>query len=223
MTASAALLSLLLLVGVACGAPAGDGAGEAGVPTVAPPSEPPPSEPAPPATTSRPTSELADRVRPLDSARYDPAEHAAPARTVTGLSLPALGVEVAPVEPVGVEPNGEMEIPPADEVGWYRFGAAPGEAGSAVLAAHVAYDGVDGVFRDLDRLDAGDEVAVTFDDGTTASYRVTEVVTHAKDALPDDLFARRGPERLVLITCGGDFNPSLRSYEDNVVATAVPA
>ncbi len=218
VTAVAALL--LLLVGVACGAPAGDGAsdGETVEPAAAPTTAPATTVPGP-----RPTSDLADRVEPLDSARYDPAEHEAATRTVTGLSLPVIGVDGAPVEPVGVEPNGEMEIPPAEEVGWYRFGAAPGESGSAVLAAHIAYDGIDGVFRYLDRLGAGDEVAVSFDDGSSERYRVTEVVTFDKEALPDDLFARDVPERLVLITCGGEFNPALRSYESNVVAYAVPA
>lgn len=221
MTAVAALLLLLLLAGVACGAPAGDGASEDGV--VASPTAPTTTAPETSVPEPRPTSDLAERVQPLDSARYDPDEHRAATRTVTGLSLPAIGVEGAPVEPVGVEPNGEMEIPPADEVGWYRFGASPGEPGSAVLAAHIAYDGVDGVFRRLDRLAAGDEVAVAFDDGSREAYLVTEVVTFDKDELPDDLFARDVPERLVLITCGGEFNPELRSYERNVVAYAVPA
>lgn len=213
---------LLSLAGVACGAPAGDGPdqGGAGAP---PPTTSGVEATAGPDVGDRGTSELADLVQPLGSARYDPADHEAPTRTVAGLSLPAIGIEGAPVEPVGVEPNGEMEIPPADEVGWYRFGAAPGEPGSAVLAAHVAYDGVDGVFRDLDRLSAGDEVTVSFDDGSAETYRVTEVVTFDKEALPEDLFARGVPERLVLITCGGEFNPSLRSYESNVVAYAEPA
>ena len=32
----------------------------------------------------------------------------------------------------------------------------------------------------------------------------------------------RDEEWITLITCGGDFNPSVGSYEDNVVAYAVP-
>lgn len=220
MTAAAALL-LLLLAGVAGGAPAGDGASEGAVVTsTAAPTTAPPGTSAP---EPRPTSDLAEQVQPLDSARYDPDEHQAASRTVTGVSLPAVGVDGAPVRPVGVEPNGEMEIPPADEVGWYRFGAAPGDPGSAVLAAHIAYDGVDGVFRRLDRLGTGDEVVVSFDDGSDERYVVTGTATYDKDALPDDLFSRAVPERLVLITCGGDFNPELRSYERNVVAYAAPA
>ncbi len=216
----AASILLLLAVG-ACGAPASEGVGS--TTTQTPPPAPvtqerPEDEPAP-----RPTSPLAERTDSLGSALYDPAEHQARTRAPAGLSITGIGVTGAPVRPVGVEPNGEMEIPPAEEVGWYRFGAAPGEPGSSVLAAHIAYDGVDGVFRNLDRVAPGEEVVVDFDDGTSERYRVTEVVTHRKEALPADVFSRDGVERLVLITCGGDFNPSLRSYESNVVAYATPA
>jgi hypothetical protein len=38
-----------------------------------------------------------------------------------------------------------------------------------------------------------------------------------------ELFARTGPPRLVLVTCGGDFDPETGSYRANVVVHAVPA
>ena len=31
-----------------------------------------------------------------------------------------------------------------------------------------------------------------------------------------------GPETLVLITCGGSFDPDIRRYRDNIVVYAVP-
>jgi LPXTG-site transpeptidase (sortase) family protein len=141
----------------------------------------------------------------------------------TTLAVGALGVDGAPVRSVGVEDDGEMEVPGVADVGWYRYGARPGDAGTAVLAAHVAYDGVDGVFRHLDDLGAGDEVAVGFADGTSRTFRVTEVTSYPKDALPAEVWARSGDPRLALITCGGDFDAAVGSYEDNVVAYAVPA
>ena len=173
-------------------------------------------------TTSAPASPLADAVRPL------PPAPATPPITVAGpeptaLTIGALDVDAAPVRPVGVADGGEMEIPPVDEVGWYRFGATPGAAGSAVLAAHVAYDGVDGVFRHLGDLAAGDEVSVTLDDGSTQRFVVTDVEQVRKTALPTDVWARDGDPTLVLITCGGEFDTDADSYEDNVVATARPA
>ena len=47
-----------------------------------------------------------------------------------------------------------------------------------------------------------------------------------KDSLPQEaprIFTHRGPYRLVLITCGGAFDESIRSYESNVVIIALPA
>jgi LPXTG-site transpeptidase (sortase) family protein len=127
------------------------------------------------------------------------------------------------VVPVGVKPSGELEVPPAELVGWYRFGVHPGEAGSAVLAAHIAFDGVDGAFRRLASVKAGSSATVSFDDGSERRFVITKVERFDKDQLPADLFARSGPTRLALITCGGAFNRDLRSYEDNVVAIAEPA
>lgn len=116
-----------------------------------------------------------------------------------------------------------MEVPGVAEVGWYRHGARPGDAqGSAVLAAHVAYDGVDGVFRHLDDLAAGDRVDVGLADGSTRRFVVEDVSRHPKSDLPADVFARDGAPRLVLVTCGGEFDAEARRYEDNVVVRARP-
>ena len=134
-----------------------------------------------------------------------------------------LGIGAAPVTPVGVEADGELQVPGASEVGWYRFGSAPGEAGSSVLAAHVAYDGEDGVFRHLADLAPGAMVEVELDDGTSHTYSITETRLVDKAALPfEEVFSEAGPDRLVLITCGGRFDPSIKSYEGNVVAYAKP-
>jgi len=138
------------------------------------------------------------------------------------LRLPLLGID-APVAPVGYD-AGEMEIPPrADTVGWYRYGPAPGEAGSAVLAAHVAWRGQSGAFADLRLAAPGAMVDVEFADGAVRRFRVVALASYDKQQLPvADIFRRDGAPMLTLITCGGAFNPSLRSYEDNVVAYAVP-
>jgi len=39
---------------------------------------------------------------------------------------------------------------------------------------------------------------------------------------PDEIWNREGPQRLVLITCGGRYDASRRSYDDNVVVFADP-
>ena len=131
----------------------------------------------------------------------------------------------APIEPVGYDAeNDEMEVPRSASVaGWYEFSATPGEAGSAVLAAHVDWNGRQGAFFDLYLSEVGTRVVVEFDDGTFTEFEVFAAEQYDKKALPtDDIFTRQGEPVLTLITCGGVFNESVRSYEDNVVVFARP-
>ncbi|MDH3249782.1 MAG: class F sortase [Acidimicrobiia bacterium] len=174
-----------------------------------------------PAVDEDAVSEIAERTRPLGSALLSPLP--APASQPIGLVVESLGISSAPIIDVGVESNGEMEIPGATEIGWYRFGPTPGDPGSAVLAAHIAFNGRDGVFRDLDEIEVGAIVEVAYEDGSSKRFRVTEIAQYAKDELPvGRVFAKEGTPELTLITCGGDFNRSLRSYSNNVVAVAEP-
>ncbi len=182
--------------------------------------EAPPSEGT---TTTEAVSPLAELVAPVGSAQYSPEDHVDDRPLPTSITIEGIGVADAPVLDVGVRPDGDMEIPGASDVGWYRFNPTPGEAGSAVLAAHIQYNGEPGVFRYLDDVAIGDEVVIHFDDGSQAEFQVVELAQYVKDELPKErVFAKDGEPVLTLITCGGDFNRSLNSYEDNVVAYAVP-
>jgi LPXTG-site transpeptidase (sortase) family protein len=89
-----------------------------------------------------------------------------------------------------------------------------------LLAAHIAYGGVDGLFRRLDQVSPGDRVAVRAASGVVARYRIDDVSVYRKEALPAKVWARTGPERLALVTCGGTFDPARRRYDSNVVAWA---
>jgi len=138
--------------------------------------------------------------------------------------VPALGVDAA-VDPVGVAPDGQMDIPhDIRHVGWYQFGPAPGGEGNAVLAGHVddAEQGL-GALAPLRDVEVGAEVLVTDTAGTATRWRVVSRELISKHALPlSALFARQGPPHLVLVTCGGPFLPEYRSYQDNVVVVAEP-
>lgn len=139
--------------------------------------------------------------------------------------IDSVGVGIG-VTPVGLAADGTMELPDTSlEAGWYRFGAAPtAERGNIVIAAHVdnARDGLGPFFR-LKDMKAGDVVRVDTAEGETVEYVVTAVQQTNKESVnPDDLFARGDGERLVLVTCGGRWNSSERSYEDNVIVYAEP-
>ncbi len=144
----------------------------------------------------------------------------------TRLRIEAIGVD-APIKAVGVDRRtGEMELPATvKEVAWYRFGPSPGQAGSAILAAHVDFKNQGpGVFFDLKTLEPGDRIEVSFEGGENKSFQVAARDMYKKDELPlDVIFAREGTPVLTLVTCGGSFNPSIGHYDSNVVVYAVPA
>jgi hypothetical protein len=162
---------------------------------------------------------------PAPAVGTHPAAPAAVVPTVPPVRLELAGVD-APLDPVGVDPAGAMALPEdVDRVGWYRFGPAPGAAeGTAVLAGHVddAEQGL-GALAPLREVEAGAEVRVTDAAGAVTRWRVVSRELIEKQVVPlAALFQRGGPPRLVLLTCGGEFIPELRSYRDNVVVVAEP-
>jgi sortase (surface protein transpeptidase) len=179
-----------------------------------------PTAPAPsPSATRAPLPRATARDASLGS--RTPNAGSAPAR----LSIPDLDVD-ATVDGVGVQDDGAMVIPAAPtSVGWYRYGAAPADpAGTTVIAGHVATreDGP-GALAPLRSAEPGMRVTVTTADGAEHEYEVAGRERIVKKALPvDEIFARDGSPLLVLITCGGEYLPELRSHRDNVVVTAVP-
>ena len=152
---------------------------------------------------------------PLDATSVD--RESPRSITIDGIDLDG------PVRPVGIEDDGELEVPDESEVGWYQYGSAPGLPGSTVLAAHVSWNGVTGLFHRLGSVEPGALVDVELDDGSVRTYEVTERTMYPKDSLPiDRIWRTTGDETLVLITCGGDFNPDVRRYRHNIVLYAVP-
>ncbi|GAA4446012.1 class F sortase [Phytohabitans houttuyneae] len=179
--------------------------------------------PAPPPVPVATTATAGAAAAPAPSAERVPPRRLPPER----LAIPAIGVD-ATVRATGVDrATGELDVPPSvDTVGWYRFGPdlASG-AGSIVIAGHVdsAEEG-EGAFFRLRELRAGDTVMVRGAGGAERVYTVDSRRVYAKSSAPlDRLFARDGPPRLTLITCGGAFDRETGHYRDNVVVTATPA
>ncbi len=174
---------------------------------------------APDTTTTAPATTTIPRTT-IPTTTTMPAPPPTPPVT---LSIPSIGVQ-SQIVPVGLEPDGEMEVPPASQAGWYRYGPAPGATtGTSVIAAHVDYGGERGVFFDLRNIQVGDEVSVTDEAGASHRFTVAERYQVDKDQLPiAQIFVADGPAGLTLITCGGSFDRGARSYRDNIVVRAVP-
>lgn len=137
------------------------------------------------------------------------------------VTIPRLAV-IDEIVPVGLEQNGEMELPDVSEVGWYRFAPKPGEPGRAVLAGHVDWDGVDGAFKHLGDLRAGDELTITDASGASrvfAVYDVQQIPKADYQARTVPLvFGATGEREIALVTCSG--RVVQHDYLDNTVVSA---
>lgn len=145
----------------------------------------------------------------------------APSKPV-GLVVPAIGVTTGPLLALGIDRDGALEVPPdASSAGWFELGPTPGALGPSVIAAHIDYAGVPGVFSRLRDLAAGDEVGVRRADGTEAVFTTYRVDRYSKSDFPtEQVYGDTAAAELRLITCGGAFDQATGQYRDNVVAFA---
>ncbi len=131
------------------------------------------------------------------------------------LSIPAIHVD-ADVMDVGKTAQGLMDAPVSQAINspywthvfWYAPGAAPGQAGNAVIAGHVDRVGGDpAVFWYLRNLTPGDDVYITTIQGSTLHFVVDRAVSYPATASSADVInAVFGPStahHLNLITCSG--------------------
>lgn len=167
---------------------------------------------APSTTSAAPLTSLA----PVQSAPVVPSP---PVK----IEIPAIGVSGGLVD-LHLNPDGTLEVPKDyQRMGWYSDGAVPGDTNypPTIVAGHVdSYQGP-AVFYDLRKLKAGDKVRVTQASGKIAVYAIYATAEYPKTKFPaSTVYAKRVESELVLITCSGAFDSSLRSYDDNLVVSA---
>ena len=137
------------------------------------------------------------------------------------IRIPAIDVDTKVIA-LGQQRDGSLETPEDFALaGWWRGGPRPGAPGAAVIAGHVDSRRGPAVFYELRALAVGEEILVEDKDGDTESFTVERLVQVPKDEFPTDLvYGYTRTPSLRLITCGGAFDRSVRSYRDNIVVFA---
>ncbi|MGW3632943.1 class F sortase [Streptomyces sp. NPDC005122] len=141
------------------------------------------------------------------------------------VDIPSMGVR-APVVARGLDTQGAIDPPPYEQpgvVGWYAAGVQPGSAGTALFVGHVDTETRPAVFYKLSAMRPGQTVRVMRDDGTVAEFTVDDVAVFPRDHF--DAQQAYGPRQsgraeLRLVTCGGTFDRTRRTYTANVVVSA---
>lgn len=137
------------------------------------------------------------------------------------VSIPSLGVS-SDLQLLGLADDGSIEVPDEwQQAGWYRDGPKPGQVGPAVILGHVDSRQGPAIFHRVHELKPGDRVVVDLADGSVATFVVDRTERHAKTRFPtDEVYLTTLEPTLRLVTCGGAFDASVRSYRDNVVVFA---
>jgi hypothetical protein len=139
------------------------------------------------------------------------------------IDIPRIGVSSS-LDRLGRGPAGTVETPPmrrAAVAGWYELGPRPGDPGSAVILGHVDSRSGPAVFYRLRELRRGDVVRVERVDGSVLQFVVERTEQFPKKRFPtDDVYYPTMKPGLRLVTCGGEFDYSIRHYKSNIIVFA---
>jgi sortase (surface protein transpeptidase) len=174
--------------------------------------------PVPPTATREPTWTPVPTATPPPTATPDAlADAGNPAQ----IEIPSIGV-VALVEQVGLTSDGAMDTPRGwMNAAWFEPGFRPGEAGNAVIAGHLdSRSGGPAVFWSLNRLQPGDEVKVSYENGDSYTFAVQDLEAVPYNIEGEAVKAIFGPSQtsdLNLITCNGPWDVGKATYTERLV------
>ena len=159
---------------------------------------------------------------PIDEALAEVVATARPPHRPERVHIASIGVDATIID-LGLNPDRTLEVPEDIRLtGWWTGRSVPGEDGPSIVVGHVdsAAQGP-GVFWRLRELDIGDMIHVERSDGSISEFRVIETELVLKDEFPTEkVYGSTEGSQLRLITCGGSFDQSARSYRGNVIVYA---
>jgi LPXTG-site transpeptidase (sortase) family protein len=135
------------------------------------------------------------------------------------LEIPAVNIDTDVTEGgVIVNKQGQLEWQTVPFIAvQYRETALVGARGNAVISGHVVTIAEGNVFRNLYKVNLGDQVDVH-----TADAHFTYIVDDVKLVPPTsiEVMAQTKTPTLTLITCGGAFDTRTRSFSDRQIVVA---
>nr|WP_242613161.1 class F sortase [Herbihabitans rhizosphaerae] len=134
------------------------------------------------------------------------------------IDVPSIGAHSSLV-PTGVNADRTIEVPPVTQpmqASWYKHSPTPGEIGPSIILGHVNGNGQNGVFWRLHEMKPGAEVHIGRQDHSVATFVVDRVEQIPKKHFPTDkVYGSTASPQVRLITCGGEYDKTARSYRDN--------
>lgn len=138
------------------------------------------------------------------------------------ISIDTMNVD-AFIQRAGVDQHNKIAVPNSVHLaGWFTGSAQPGKNGLSIIAAHVNGINTDGLFKKLDTLKENDEFEVELGNGTKLRYRVLGSVTVPEAESASVLFSQnpKVTSQVNLITCGGVYDESTKTFSDRTIVSA---
>ena len=134
------------------------------------------------------------------------------------LNISSLSIS-APFEELGLNSDHTLEVPKNNMgVGWFVYGAKPGQIGAAVIVGHLDSAKGPAIFAHLSKIKPGDQIVITRDDGSIITYRVDSLAEYSQNNFPTKAIYAPVPYAAIrLITCSGVWNKKAGRYSQNLV------
>jgi sortase (surface protein transpeptidase) len=177
-----------------------------------------------PADTTLPPTNPPATIAPPPTIPIEEALAAAapPPHRPERVHIASIGVDATIID-LGLNPDRTLEVPEDIRLtGWWTGRSVPGEEGPSIVVGHVDSAAAGpGVFWRLRELNIGDVIHIERSDGSISEFRVIETELVLKDEFPTEkVYGSTEGSQLRLITCGGSFDQSARSYLGNVIVYA---
>lgn len=170
-----------------------------------------PNETQPPAPVAKPTKK---EVKSYDVAPTLPKY----------ISIPKIGIQEARILSLGTRSDGHIDTPKtAYDTGWYNKSAKPGQQGATFIDGHVAGYGGGGIFYNLHKLKAGDQITITRGDNKIYVYKVVSIKTYSASRVDmNTVLSPVDPKKpgLNLMTCTWDVVQGKSVFKNRVVVFA---
>jgi LPXTG-site transpeptidase (sortase) family protein len=136
------------------------------------------------------------------------------------LQIPKINIDTT-LESVGLTLDGAVDVPKtSSNAAWFNLGTRPGDIGSAVITGHFGRwkNGEDSVFDNLHKLEIGDKLNIIDDNEVVFAFIVRERRSYTPEEYTPEVFiSNDGKSHLNLITCGGTWNKTSKSYSKRLV------
>ncbi|MDX1357304.1 MAG: class F sortase [Clostridia bacterium] len=133
-----------------------------------------------------------------------------------------IGGQIAEVKEVPLDENQNISVlPTALAISWYEGSYMPGDNGNCILFGYKHFDGMAGLFYDLDKVKNGEIIKFTLDNGMVIEQTVTEINVYRDGFLPQEVLAlENSTPRTVMISETGEIDPESGTFKDLIVVVS---